>query len=155
MAKRVKTTEIFIHCSATPGSRDVTAVDIDRWHKKRGWSGIGYHYVIRRDGTVDKGRPTDVVGAHVRGYNMSSVGVCMIGGMTEDMTKAEDNFTNEQWESLETVVGILRRQYHDALVVGHNDVTTKACPSFDVQEWAKSVGFHRTLADTPGPHTPT
>ena len=148
MAERLKTKEIIIHCSATPGSRDIGAVDINRWHKERGWSGIGYHYVIRRDGSIDIGRHATAIGAHAYGHNATSVGVCLIGGMSEDMSEPEDNFTPLQWRYLEQLVFTLRQVYPDARVIGHNEVSVKACPSFDVQEWAKDLGIERTLADT-------
>ena len=68
--------EIIIHCSATPEGRDYTVADIDRWHKARGWRGIGYHYVIYRDGSVHAGRPVEQIGAHCTGHNANSIGIC-------------------------------------------------------------------------------
>lgn len=73
--------QIIIHCSATPEGRDYTAADIDRWHRQRGFHGIGYHYVIRLDGTIEHGRPVEQIGAHCKGHNATTIGVCYIGGL--------------------------------------------------------------------------
>ncbi|MDD7726846.1 MAG: N-acetylmuramoyl-L-alanine amidase, partial [Bacteroidales bacterium] len=75
-----KINEIIIHCSDTPAGEDFSAADIDRWHKERGWSCIGYHYVVRLDGTIEKGRDLSRAGAHCAGHNANSIGVCYIGG---------------------------------------------------------------------------
>jgi N-acetyl-anhydromuramyl-L-alanine amidase AmpD len=145
---RRETKYIVIHCSATAPSSDIGADEIDSWHKKRGWDGIGYHVVIRRDGRVEFGRHFDDVGAHVRGWNTRSVGVCMVGGVDADGTP-EDNFTQEQYDTLVATVVMLERAYPDAGVVGHRDLSPdkdgdgviephewlKACPSFDVSKW--------------------
>ena len=76
--------EIIVHCAATPEGKDFTVADIRRWHKARGWSDIGYHYVVYRDGSVHKGRPVSKVGAHVRGRNRNTIGICYIGGVAKD-----------------------------------------------------------------------
>ena len=81
MAKRQDTDYIIIHCSATPPSMDVGAKEIDKWHRQRGWRKIGYHYVITRDGDIQEGRELDEIGAHCRGLNSTSVGVCLVGGV--------------------------------------------------------------------------
>jgi len=131
---REYTDYIVVHCAATPPSMDIGRDTIDEWHKERGWDGIGYHFVIRRDGSVEAGRHVDAVGAHVRGSNLRSVGICMIGGANEER-EPEENYTIDQWKSLSTTVEFLRRMYPDAKVIGHNEVSDKACPCFDVQEW--------------------
>lgn len=145
---RRRTDYIVIHCSATPPHSDIGADEIDEWHKQRGWSGIGYHAVIRRDGEVEFGRHFDEPGAHVKGQNYRSVGVCMVGGVDAD-GKSENNFTEEQWESLALLVATLERAYPNADVLGHRDLSPdldgdgvieqhewlKDCPSFDVREW--------------------
>ena len=82
-----KITKIIVHCSATPEGRDYTVADIDRWHRQKGWNGIGYHFVIYRDGSVHTGRDVEVMGAHCTGQNANSIGVCYIGGMTADNKK--------------------------------------------------------------------
>lgn len=138
--KRTKTDFIVIHCSDTPARMDVDAKEIDRWHKDRGFLQIGYHYVIKRDGTREKGRSLDAVGAHVAGYNHKSVGICLAGGRASVGTEPEDNFTAEQWISLDLTLRELRAEYPMARIVGHRDLDeNKNCPSFDVQEWLKGL----------------
>lgn len=131
--------KIIIHCSDTPPAMDIGADEIRRWHtdpqpKGNGWSDIGYHYVIRRGGDVEPGRPELVSGAHTRGHNKSSIGVCVVGGRGKDGS-AEVNFTHPQWAALYDLVERLTRKYPDAEVYGHNDFSSKACPSFNAQEW--------------------
>ena len=89
MKKRTKTTKIILHCSATPEGKDYKAADIDRWHKQQKWECIGYHKVIDLDGTIEDGRPIDMIGAHCSGYNSESIGICYIGDCDKNM-KAED-----------------------------------------------------------------
>ena len=144
MSVRKSTNWIAIHCSATRPSQDVGASDIRKWHRAQGWSDIGYHFVIRRDGKVEKGRALDSVGAHVAGFNATSVGVCMVGGVNQkDFTKAENNFTPAQWAALKSVVLDLVGRYPKAKVRGHRDFpkVSKACPSFDAIAWAKKEKF--------------
>jgi len=133
---RKSTRFIAIHCSATPPSLDVGVKEIDRWHKERGFLGVGYHRVVRRDGTCEQGRPDDQVGAHVEGFNSVSIGVCLVGGV-DDKGKPENNFTPEQFSALKTVIKELTRKYPGAIVQGHRDFphVAKDCPSFDVTEW--------------------
>lgn len=139
--KREKTDYLVVHCAATPASMDIGVEDIRRWHRQKGWLDVGYHYVIRRDGTVEEGRHVDTQGAHVRGENHRSVGVCMVGGVSADSKrKATNNFTVEQFESLRALLGKLRDMYPDAEIVGHRDLDgRKACPSFNVARWLKNV----------------
>jgi N-acetyl-anhydromuramyl-L-alanine amidase AmpD len=114
---------------------DIGAADIRGWHKMKGWSDIGYHYVIRRNGELETGRPLERAGAHVRGHNKNSVGVCLIGGV-DDRGNPEANYTKEQWERLQAIVNILSHKFPSADVMGHNDLYSgKACPCFDVKEW--------------------
>lgn len=136
---------IVIHCSDTYARMDIDAAEIRRWHiKERGWKDIGYHFVIKRDGTVQTGRDTDQdgdifeeVGAHVGGYNLNSIGICLVGGKG-DNGKAENNFTPAQWKSLETLIRVIKADYPNASIHGHREFNAaKACPSFDVQEWLK------------------
>ena len=134
---------IVIHCSATPEGREVTAEEIDRWHKERGWSGIGYHYVILLDGTVEVGRPIKKAGAHARGHNAASIGICYIGGMNSSYTKPKDTRTKEQKASMVRLVFELKSRYNlnNEQIIGHNEISSKACPSFDVREWVKSLNW--------------
>lgn len=124
----------MVHCSATRPSQDVSALDIDGWHTAgNGWTAIGYHFVIRRDGTVEGGRPLHVKGAHVAGHNHDSVGICLVGGVaqngTPDKGPFEDNFTYAQCESLRGIIEFLTGIYPNATVLGHRDLdANKKCP---------------------------
>ena len=120
--------EIIIHCSDTPAGRDDSVKDIDRWHKARGWSRVGYHFVIRLDGTIEKGREEEVIGAHCKGHNSNSIGVCYIGG------KGGDTRTDAQKKSLKVLVEYLKLSYPQAKVYGHYDFSSKTCPNFNVDE---------------------
>jgi N-acetylmuramoyl-L-alanine amidase len=123
---------IIIHCAATPNGRYHTAADIDQWHKERGWTGIGYHWVIKTDGVVEAGRDEEEVGAHAAGYNENSIGVCLIG---------TDKFSIEQWDALAACIEDLISRY-DASILGHNELpaVNKACPGFSVAKWVEN-GF--------------
>lgn len=142
--KRTSTDYLVVHCAATRPSQDIGAADIDRWHRALGWQCIGYHFVIRRDGTVEEGRAVDVIGAHVEGHNSNSVGICMAGGVSEkDVNVPENNFTEAQFESLKSLLLELRDKYPKARIQGHRDFphVAKACPSFDVASWLETVGI--------------
>lgn len=110
-------------------------------HRQRGFFEIGYHKVIGRDGLIENGRPLDRQGAHAAGYNHLSVGVCLIGGVSErDIAIPENNFTPEQFESLRAVLSELKGKFPGARICGHRDLpkVAKACPSFDIGEWLES-----------------
>jgi len=124
--------KIIVHCSATPEGRDVSAATIDDWHKQRGWSGIGYHYVVSLDGTIEYGRDINKTGAHVKGHNKGSIGLCYVGGVDSDMNP-KDTRTDEQKESLLLLIKTLKKMHPEAEVYGHRDFSTKACPSFDAK----------------------
>ncbi len=144
MTARKSTKYVVIHCSATRPSMDVGVKDIRQWHLAQGWSDIGYHYVIKRDGTVQKGRSETEVGAHVANFNASSIGICMVGGVNQkDFRVPENNFTREQFAALKDLVAVLVRKYPSAVIMGHRDFpkVNKACPSFDAREWARKNGF--------------
>lgn len=139
---RTKTDYIIIHCSATDEKQNVGAADIDKWHRSKGWACIGYHYVIRRNGTVEEGRDEKVVGAHVENHNSNSIGVCMVGGVdANNHDKAVNNFTKEQFASLKQLLIDLKKRYPKAIIQGHRDFpeVKKACPSFDVKTWLKEA----------------
>ncbi|MDE5811963.1 MAG: N-acetylmuramoyl-L-alanine amidase [Muribaculaceae bacterium] len=122
---------IVVHCSATEQGRDFCAADIDRWHRERGFARIGYHYVIRLDGTIEQGRPESAVGAHCQGYNCNSIGICYTGGLCRGVPA--DTLTEPQLASLRRLIADLKRRYRGARVVGHRDLNPhKACPCFDV-----------------------
>lgn len=129
-----KITHIIIHCAATKPSMDIDAAEIDKWHRKRGFFGIGYHYVIRRSGEVENGRPLDQPGAHAQGHNKNSIGICLVGGL-DDSGNPEANYTPAQWDALKKLVDELCQQFPGVHIIGHNEVATKACPCFNVQEW--------------------
>jgi N-acetyl-anhydromuramyl-L-alanine amidase AmpD len=139
LSKRSKTDLLIIHCAATPPNMDIGAREIHQWHLNRGWSGIGYHYVICRDGSIEQGRPEWAIGAHAHGYNDESVSVCLVGGIAKDKTP-ENNFTEVQFCTLEWIVQKIKKKYPNIKIIGHNEVSSKACPSFDVQEWLQEWG---------------
>ena len=125
---------IIIHCAATPEGRDVSTETIKDWHVNgRGWSDIGYHYVIELDGTIGQGRDLDVSGAHTKGQNARSIGVCYVGGCDEDMNP-KDTLFDEQLDSMESLLKGLMDKYPNAKLAGHNEFAAKACPSFQVSE---------------------
>ena len=129
-----KIDKIIIHCSATPEGRDVKMETIKSWHVKgRGWSDIGYHFVIELNGGVKIGRPLEKIGAHTKGHNATSIGICYVGGIDKDK-KAKDTRTEQQKESLRELIDILCDEYPDATIHGHNEFSAKACPSFDVSK---------------------
>lgn len=129
---------LVVHCAATRPSMDWDISDIRREHLKRGFIDVGYHYVITRDGRVQEGRPLDRQGAHVSGYNHLSIGVCLIGGVSEDdVDVPENNFTFEQFAALATLLPQLQEKFPTAEILGHRDMPNvrKACPSYDVRSW--------------------
>jgi N-acetylmuramoyl-L-alanine amidase len=138
---------IAVHCSATPADMDWDVEDVRRAHRKNGWRDVGYHYIITRAGLVQKGRPDNVPGAHEPKINKRSIAVCLIGGSPPIGSAAhkkglgENNFTPEQWVSLEKLVKELHEKHPDAEIIGHRDVpgVNKACPSFDVRAWWASI----------------
>ena len=121
---------IIVHCSATPEGRNVAVADIDRWHRERGFDGIGYHYVVYIDGSVHEGRPLNKVGAHCKGHNANSIGICYVGGV--DLNgKPKDTRTLAQKDALVNLLMRLKRRFPKAVIRGHRDFAAKACPSFD------------------------
>ena len=129
---------IIVHCAATKPSQDIGAQEIRRWHLERGFKDIGYHYVIRRDGSIESGRPEWEVGAHAKGYNASSIGVCLVGGLDNE-GRPEPNYTPQQWSSLYRLVRDLHNRCPNADIIGHNNVAAKDCPCFDVRAWWKNI----------------
>ena len=141
---------ITVHSSASQPKTYLTAEDIRKIHLKRGWSDIGYHFVIRTDGSVEEGRPINVQGAHVYGHNKDNVGICLVGGLNEN-GKAEDNYSRAQKHALYALICELHSEYGIpyANVCGHRDFSPdtnndgkitpneyiKDCPCFDVRAW--------------------
>lgn len=148
---RASTTGITVHCSATSPSHDWGAVEVDRMHRAQGWLCIGYHYVIRRNGVVEEGRPVAAEGSHCKDglRNRTNIGISLIGGVSEkpkahvvgnpwNGSDAEANFTAEQMKSLTRLILKLKGDFPTITSVeGHRDVkgVTKACPSFNVAHW--------------------
>jgi N-acetylmuramoyl-L-alanine amidase len=128
---------LVVHCSATKPSQVVDITDIDRWHRQKGYLKVGYHYVILRDGEVQKGRPDTEVGAHVQGHNTGTLGICLVGGLNEKTGKSEANYTDEQYAALSGLLFKLQLEHPDADVKGHRDFPKvhKDCPCFNVSEW--------------------
>ena len=130
---------IVVHCAATRPSQDIGATEIDGWHRQRGFSSIGYHAVIRRNGKLEQGRAPYQQGAHAKGHNSNSVGVCLVGGISEDGAP-RDNFTPAQYNALKHYLDEVQRWYGPLNIIGHRDIpgVSKACPSFDVAAWLDS-----------------
>ena len=136
-----KINKLIVHCSATPEFKDFDVDDITEWHVKgNGWSDCGYHYVIKLDGTVQDGRPIEKIGAHCKGNNRDSIGICYIGGMNKNMENWKDTRTTEQCDSLYNLLSELKIEFPDVIVYGHKDFTDKKeCPSFDAKEEFKEI----------------
>ena len=133
---------IVIHYTATPLESDFSAADIDAMHKRRGWAGIGYHKYIRKNGLIEKGRPLTVRGAHVKGHNHHSIGICYEGGVhAADPNTGLDTRTDAQKEAMIRVIRELLARYPDAQVIGHRDMPGAAtqCPGFDAGKWWAEV----------------
>ena len=134
-----KINKIIIHCSATREGEDISAAVIDRWHRDRGWSGIGYHYVVSLNGNIEYGRPIDKQGAHVKDHNKGSIGICYIGGVESERGSngkwiAKDTRTPEQKESLLLLLKTLKKMHPDATIHGHNEFAAKSCPCFNAYQ---------------------
>ncbi len=147
-----KINEVIIHCSDTQEGRDFSAEDIRTWHTTpkekggRGFSDIGYHYVIRLDGTIEEGRPLSKPGAHCLGHNKHSIGICYVGGrrLAPNTRKGyvwDDTRTPDQRKSMENLVRLLKMCYPEATIHGHREFANKACPGFDVKKWLQSIGL--------------
>lgn len=134
-----KLDEIIWHCTATPEGKNYTVSDIRAWHKQRGWTDIGYHYVVYRDGTIMLGRPVGQIGSHVAGHNTGTIGVSYVGGLTADAKTAKDTRTAKQRSSMLWLRDQLMRKHPGiSKNSGHNQYAAKACPSFNVP--ADSLG---------------
>jgi len=127
--------EIIIHCAATKPSMDIGADWIRKVHiQENKWKDIGYHYVVRRNGAVEEGRHIEEVGAHCNGHNTGTIGICMVGGITET-GRPENNFTPAQFESVQLLINTLKSEFPGITKLsGHNDYANKACPCFNVHE---------------------
>lgn len=131
--------ELIVHCSATPEGKDFTVNDIRKWHLARGFSDVGYHYVIYRDGSIHVGRNESVSGAHCTGHNTISIGICYIGGLATDGKTPKDTRTPAQKASLLKLLRELKAKYPKAKIHSHKDFANKACPSFDATNEYASI----------------
>ena len=128
-----KISKIIIHCSATPEGREVTKEDLYKWHvEQRGWSDIGYHFFIDLQGEIHECRPIERTGAHCKGHNWDSIGICYAGGLDQDMQPL-DTRTCDQMDAMEDLLCQLKGLYSQAVIYGHRDFSDKACPSFDAK----------------------
>ena len=139
---------ITIHCTATREGQDFDAATIRKWHLRKGWRDIGYHFVIGLDGEIERGRPEDQIGSHVRGFNNGSLGVVYVGGL-DAQGKAKDTRTDAQKAAMAELVTELTGTYEGAKVQGHRDLSPdkdgdgkvephewlKMCPCFDAGKW--------------------
>lgn len=124
---------IVVHCADTPDTLDVGRKEIDAWHKAKGWNGIGYHYVVRRDGTIEVGRLETVVGAHVEGHNANSIGVCWVG---------RDKPAKPQYAAMVALLRDLLERYDLGVscVFGHRELNHgKTCPNLDLAALRKEL----------------
>lgn len=142
-----KINEIIIHCTATRPdwwtgtSAEVKTNEVRNWHTSKGWSDIGYHYLIDRDGTVVTGRPLDRTGAHVKGHNTGTVGISLFGGFGGSAGDSfADNFTEDQERALLDLIAKLKADHPSITKIsGHNQYAAKACPCFSVPAWLKKA----------------
>lgn len=136
--KRSCTKYLVVHCSATQPKSSFDWKTIDQMHRQQGWLGVGYHFIIKTDGTIQEGRPMDTIGSHAKGHNDESIGICLIGGV-DTHGKSVDNFTSAQKESLKELLDYLRAYYieEEPKVIGHRDFegVRKDCPCFSVDDW--------------------
>lgn len=142
---------IIIHCSATPRNRKLEPADLTRMHRRRGFNGCGYHFYIRRDGDICDMRPVEKVGAHCKGHNEGSIGICYEGGLDAKGNPA-DTRTDEQKKAMKWLVETLKREFDIKCIAGHRDFSpdldgngtvepeewVKQCPCFDVKEWLEN-----------------
>ena len=132
---------LIIHCSAVRPDQTSSAAQIDTWHRQRGFHlGIGYHYVIRRDGTIEPGRPEWMIGAHCKNHNAHSIGICYEGGLDKN-GRPKDTRTPEQKAALHALLKSLREDYPEAVILGHRDLPDvhKDCPCFDAQQEYRDI----------------
>lgn len=146
---------IVLHCTATLAHMDFRAADIRAMHLRRGFSDIGYHWLIRLDGDVEQGRDEGVAGAHVAGFNARTIGVVYVGGLRSSDGKPKDTRNPAQIASMTQLLREIIARYPHAVILGHRDLSPdldkdgkvepqewmKFCPCFDAGPWAESVGL--------------
>ena len=137
-----KINKIIVHCTATAEGKDYSVDTIRKWHLKRGWRDVGYHFLIQRDGTVDEGRPIEQSGAHTKGNNFDSIGLAYVGGVEAKKKDgkwiAKDTRTDEQKEAMLDLICQLHDTY-GGVVYGHRNFSAKACPSFDAKKEYENI----------------
>lgn len=141
-----KLNKIILHCADTKPNMDIGVDEIRKWHvRDNGWKDIGYHWVIRRDGTIEKGRDESVIGAHCYGYNTGSIGICLVGGMAQNSSKSENNFTKEQFDSLAKLIKEIRQRYSytSLKIFGHKELGNTDCPVFPVTVFLRDYNINR------------
>tara|TARA_B100000497_G_C7482500_1_gene296083 strand:- start:213 stop:653 length:441 start_codon:yes stop_codon:yes gene_type:complete len=132
--------QLIVHCSATREGQDISVDTIKKWHvEDRGWSDIGYHFYIDINGRVEKGRDIAKIGAHCKGKNRNSIGICYCGGVEADGKTPKDTRTEDQKKSLRILIKTLKSLFPQAVVHSHNDFANKACPSFNATEEYKNI----------------
>lgn len=139
----MKATEIILHCSATKENADFSKVDIERWHKQRGFKTVGYHFIILLDGTIEKGREENEVGAHCLGHNATSLGICYIGGL-DKAGNPKDTRTDVQKEAIYKLVNILMLKYNISVnnIHCHNEFANKTCPCFKIEKFREELKIY-------------
>lgn len=145
---------LVLHCTATPEGRDVTSAQIRQWHTApvsaggRGWKQVGYTDLIHTDGRVERlvnnnedanVDPWEITNG-AKGYNSVSRHIVYAGGCDSKMNP-KDTRTAAQLKAMEAYVKDFHRRFPDVRIIGHNEIAAKACPSFDVQKWLKSIGI--------------
>lgn len=137
MKQRDRTDYIVVHGSFTPPEMDIGVEEIRKWHTEKGWDDIGYHLVIRRDGTIEAGREESLVGAHTLGYNHNSYGICLVGGQyAKGSGRWDFNYTRTQMDQLAWVLAVSANYYPAAIVRGHRELQLdRECPGFNVKEY--------------------
>lgn len=139
-----KINKIIVHCTATQEGRDIGVEWCRKVHLRKGWKDVGYHFVIRLDGKVEEGRPIEMSGAHTKGHNWDSIGVCYAGGVEAERGKngkwiAKDTRTEDQKDSLVDLLCQLKDSYPNAIIYGHRNFSSKACPSFDAKKEYENI----------------
>lgn len=128
---------IICHCSDSDVPTHDNIDTIKDWHvNQNGWSDVGYHYFLRKDGTVEIGRPEDKIGSHVKGHNSNSIGICMSG---------KKDFTEAQFRALEVLLIDIcgRHNLEKKDILGHCDLNgNKTCPNFDLHGWLSGLNWH-------------
>lgn len=142
MIKREKTDTIVIHCSATPPTMDIGVEKIREWHVgENKWDDVGYHHIVKRCGTPEAARPEEMQGSHARAVNGTSLGICLVGGSNAN-GDWENNFQDEQFVTLKSLILDLIKRYEIKKIIGHYQVDDKKeCPSFKVPEWLEKNGL--------------